>query len=379
MSTFTQAMRQFERDGKALFAGQAASIARVIREVGWRGQPLTNNDLAQIRRRVLPMVTAFYLGRDSGGDLAPYEVLDGRVRPLSPYMRWLWTYNERVTRVAVQKHEKVMRSKLKGADDLIRLFEMAAVNPIVYAKAQVQPVREMGIVGYVPIVEARNDPPPSQIFQPDPLAQYEPMHLFVWKTGTPYRLSDRIWRTSVSTRQRLDAVLQRGIALGKSSVELADDVEQFLQVGRVPKRTYKPYGERYMPAGGASYDAMRLARTEITAAHARADFVSANLNPFVYQYRRHTSNSRTEPCQICLDIEAGSPYAKSNPNFMPPSHPHCMCYVTWDTVPKVVAVGTLREEVVAGRDELTRLVGPMLAEKLVQFLLADATGQGVLF
>jgi len=117
----------------------------------------------------------------------------------------------------------------------------------------------------------------EQVFMPWLFDQrgvfYDAMHQFVDKDG--YRLSDRVWRASARTRNAIDRLVTYEVSQGTSAVRMAGMLEQFLQKERAGVRTKKPYGR------WGSYDARRLARTEITAAHGRATIASAAANPFV--------------------------------------------------------------------------------------------------
>jgi hypothetical protein len=101
---------------------------------------------------------------------------------------------------------------------------------------------------------------------------YDALHLFVDRDG--YRLADRIWRTDHLTRNRIDQLLAYEIRTGTAAVDIAKMLEQYLIPGREKIRTRKPYGR------DGSYDALRLARTEITAAAGRATMALAEANPF---------------------------------------------------------------------------------------------------
>lgn len=102
---------------------------------------------------------------------------------------------------------------------------------------------------------------------------YEPAHTWVDPSG--YTLSRRIWRTSQQTGLRVDAMLSDGIRNGTGSLRLSRMLEQFLLPTRANFRTRKPYGVN------ASFDAMRLARTEIALAHTRASYEASRRNPYV--------------------------------------------------------------------------------------------------
>lgn len=108
-----------------------------------------------------------------------------------------------------------------------------------------------------------------RLFHPNPLAEYEPAHTWVDPRG--YRLSDRIWRVDIETRTKLDLLLADGVHQGMSARNIAKLAEQFLIPGRAKLRTKRPYGT------DGSFDAMRLARTEIARAGNQAAFMSVTV------------------------------------------------------------------------------------------------------
>src|SRR5690606_14807505 len=153
-----------------------------------------------------------------------------------------------------------------------------------------------------------------------PRGVYDPWHLWVDPNG--YRLSDRVWRTAVDVRSRVDRLLDTEIARGTSAVDIADLLEDFLTPGARRIRTNTPYGQE------GSYAARRLARTEITAAAGRATVNAAHANPFVegLQWRLSASHPRID---ICDEYARGGPngdgiYAVGDaPPY--PAHPQCIC------------------------------------------------------
>ena len=117
----------------------------------------------------------------------------------------------------------------------------------------------------------------EQVFMPWLFKQrgvfYDAMHQFVHTDG--YRLSDRVWRAAAKTRNNINRLIEHEVLEGTSAVRMAGMLEEYLKKERRGVRTRKPYGR------WGSYDARRLARTEITAAHGRATIASAAANPFV--------------------------------------------------------------------------------------------------
>lgn len=348
---FLAAMREHERAQTEAFASLASRLGDLLlREALGDGiVPLTRR--RPVREAAERMVTAHFLGGARDRSLAPFEVVLGRVVPLSPYATVLFASIADVTRIAVDQHATILERALADAPDVLIALRNASVNPFAAAAR----VSEME-------------------WRRRPFLEYDPAHRFVWPDG--YTLSNRIWRTSVETRRKIDALLAEGLAEGRSARDMAKELEAFLQPGRALRRTNKPYGS------DASYDAMRLARTEITAAHSRAGFMSAQLNPFVQQYEVVLSGSHPKP-DICDGVAADGPYEMADMEHLPPLHPHCLCHLRWvvtDDIDTIIA--DLRSDLARTRREsreaatLMALVGPVLRDKFVNLLLGDALEAG---
>lgn len=161
----------------------------------------------------------------------------------------------------------------------------------------------------------------------NPLAVYSAPHTWVDPRG--YRLSDRIWGVSVRTRTQIDNLLLEGINTGRSSLDIAKDLEQFLLPNRKPFRTRRPYGS------DASFDAMRLARSEITRAHSYASFAAATANPFVdgWDFALSAQHPKIDICDTLATIGMGGerlkdPYPLDGGDVPIPvqdTHPQCIC------------------------------------------------------
>ena len=198
---------------------------------------------------------------------------------------------------------------------------------------------------------------------------YDALHLWVASDG--YRLSDRIWRADAKSRNMIDALLEYEIRNGTSAVDIAKQLEKFLQPERAGVRTKKPYGR------WGSYDARRLARTEITAAAGRAYDAASAANPFVSATQWALSPTREQdwPCHCKANSERDDyglgpgVYPKDeHPTY--PDHPHCMCTLR-------AIVGQTTEQVVGGLrawlrgepggEEYGRLMG---MDKILQEVMA---------
>lgn len=135
-------------------------------------------------------------------------------------------------------------------------------------------------------------------------------------------LSSRIWRQIPLSTSLLEKEIQKGLLRGLSADELAGRVAQYLKPG-VP--------------GGISYNAMRLARTEINNAFHYTQIRYTREQPWVdgYQWRKSRSHAHVDVCDERAngnhDGLGRGVYKKRN---VPgKAHPHCLCYLTTVTVP----------------------------------------------
>lgn len=156
-------------------------------------------------------------------------------------------------------------------------------------------------------------------FAPD----YESPHTWVDPNG--YTLNDRIWRAGVSTRLKMDGLLTDSIRQGKGSREISGQLERFLLPDRANLRTSKPYGVN------ASFDGMRLARTEIARAHGTSTMAASEANPWVdgIDWALSPSHHIEDECNDLATIDAAGsriadPYHIGEVPPYPP-HPQDMC------------------------------------------------------
>lgn len=156
--------------------------------------------------------------------------------------------------------------------------------------------------------------------------EYDQMHHWVDPNG--YDLSDRIWNANIATRRAVDTLVARAIQDGTGSLKLSKLLERYLVPGRAAVRT------RYRGVTDTSFDAMRLARTEIARASNHAAYASAYLNPMVTGIDVARSTNGDTNCPICpkhatIDISGNrvrEPYPIDKAN-IPPYHPQDMCAV----------------------------------------------------
>jgi hypothetical protein len=199
-----------------------------------------------------------------------------------------------------------------------------------------------------------------------------------WRDTRGYVLSDRIWGVSQSTLSRIDVLLEDGIAQGRSAVALARDVESFLNPSRRGVRTMKPYPAPYGTDG--SFDARRLARTEITRAHTVSAHLAGVSNPFVTRTRYHTSKSHdpgncdgTCDEHYAQDQEQGGFEPGSEPLPVIDTHPQCLCYITHETGPIAPIVERLRGQLDGQLPAQSVPITPLATQLMIGLIMGVAT------
>jgi hypothetical protein len=369
-------LRQNEQNLTNAFTALSNDISREITRRANRDGIVPRTASVELQREVAMRVMSFFIGRNRQGERAPFELLpDGSVYPLSTYMRILWVGVTDATRIPVEQNAAMLTKRLPP--DVLGSLRVARMNPFVAARSAVgefvyenqhfHTQKEFwdGAHAYKDTADRVSTILVSeQIFRPNPLAKYEPAHTWVDPNG--YRLSDRIWNTAGNTRTRLDAFLEDRIRNGQGALQMSRELETFLVPGRA-LRTSKPYGT------DASFDAMRLSRTEIARAHAAAAEISAAMNPFVQGLRVVLSGSHRKR-DICDDAAASGPWPKDEIPFRYrlPLHPACLCHYAYEMVENPqAALDAMREDIRRARSELMDFVGPVLVDQFIRLLLSS--------
>lgn len=256
----------------------------VVSYAGPKGTiPLTSQN--EVLQKVGDQVQRFFVGPDMRQPFAA----DG-FTPLAPYPELLNRYLAWVTFQAVKPHAVYMRKHLP-ADVQLWLNSRMMTE-----------------------------------FTSNPLASYDPTHQ--WVDGKGYTLSGRIWQTGVNTRVKVDQYLTDAIRSGKGALDMAKELEQFLLPNRANLRTDKPYGVN------ASFDAMRLARTEIGRAHSSAALAASRANPYVesQEWKLSPSHPKMDICDQLATLSMSGerlkpayPIDGDVPIPIQDSHPQCIC------------------------------------------------------
>jgi hypothetical protein len=165
--------------------------------------------------------------------------------------------------------------------------------------------------------------------------------------GDSLNLSQRIWRIDRDARDGITNVLLNGISTGDSAWNIAQQLEQYLGANQdCPRWTStRLYGRTKTQIAqgdttglvsspcdgrGVSYNALRLARTEIQKAHALATDRILLSQPWVEKEQIHLSAAHPET-DICDDTVQGGEDGKgiyAVGDIELPLHPNCLCYKT---------------------------------------------------
>lgn len=126
-------------------------------------------------------------------------------------------------------------------------------------------------------------------------------------------LSARVYKLDALHEEKVEDIIRAGLIAGLSARELAKDAYQYVSP------TTK---------GGASYAAMRLARTEINNAFHERQIEGAT-RPGVTGVKWNLSGSHKVPDE-CNVYAAHEPYAPDKVPEKP--HPQCFCFLTYETM-----------------------------------------------
>jgi len=162
----------------------------------------------------------------------------------------------------------------------------------------------------------------------------------VWKRmdSKGLTLSDRIWSLEKHTRRRIDAIVMSGIARGQSAVDMAKelqfDILGIKHPGQIPEslRWTERISKAVRARGTIHYNALRLARTEISNAYHEADIMAAKASKIVLGVKWNLSPSHGK-YDVC-DLLATQNVYGLGPGVYPPEaaplipHPNDMCFVT---------------------------------------------------
>ncbi len=141
-------------------------------------------------------------------------------------------------------------------------------------------------------------------------------------------LSARIWNYGEDFERDIQYVINQAILEKKSAVELAKDLEKY--VNEPAKRT-TDWGKCYprLKNKKVDYNAMRLARTSINHSYQTATIQSSQMNPFVEGIKWLSAFAHGRTCQLCIDRATKDQYGLGPGVFpkddVPLDHPNGLC------------------------------------------------------
>jgi hypothetical protein len=166
--------------------------------------------------------------------------------------------------------------------------------------------------------------------------------------GDSLNLSQRIWRIDRDAQDGINSLILNGISNGTSAFDLAEQLEQYLGANADCPRwtstrlyvmtksqiasgdTTGLFSGNACDGRGVSYNALRLARTEIQKAHALATDKVLMSQPWVEREKVNLSAAHPET-DICDDIAGGGEKGEGVyevGEIELPLHPNCLCYKT---------------------------------------------------
>lgn len=145
-------------------------------------------------------------------------------------------------------------------------------------------------------------------------------------------LSDRIWRQSENFRHTIRNIIQEAVAAGQDVITTARMLEQYVRQGRTALAKSYPEMMKRMAGrvpGDLSYEALRLARTEMTAAFGEGTIAAAQVTPSYIGMKWVLSNSHPvwDICDPLAAHDEGLGRGVYSPGNEPPfpAHPNCIC------------------------------------------------------
>lgn len=159
----------------------------------------------------------------------------------------------------------------------------------------------------------------------------------IWaRTRKGLRLSDRIWQAGENVRTSIRDIVQSAVARGQDAVKTAREVERYLKTG-TPSRDYVNMMQRMgkRVPGNLAYEALRLARTEMSMAFMEGTHAAGRVNPS-YKGVRWMLSASHPLNDVCDELAEADLYGLG-PGGYPAGeepiipHPNCLCY----TVPLI--------------------------------------------
>lgn len=145
-------------------------------------------------------------------------------------------------------------------------------------------------------------------------------------------LSDRIWEKSEKFRATMRDLIQEAVAIGQDAVKTARMLQRYVRQGaQTLARDYPNMMERMKGRipGDICYEALRLARTETTAAFGEGTIAAARVSPSYKGMKWVLSKSHplVDICDTLAAHDEGFGRGIYSPGNEPPypAHPNCLC------------------------------------------------------
>ena len=145
-------------------------------------------------------------------------------------------------------------------------------------------------------------------------------------------LSDRIWRQGENFRNTMRDIIQEAVATGQDTVKTARMLQQYVRQGAMTLARDYPNMMKRMAGrvpGDLCYEALRLARTEMTAAFGEGTIAAARVSPSYIGMKWVLSKSHplTDICDDLAAHDEGLGRGVYSPGNEPPmpAHPNCIC------------------------------------------------------
>lgn len=145
-------------------------------------------------------------------------------------------------------------------------------------------------------------------------------------------LSDRIWQQGENFRNVMRDMIQEAVATGQDAVKTARMLQQYGRQGKSTLAANYPNMMKRMKGripGDICYEALRLARTEMTAAFGEGSISAAQVSPSYLGMKWILSRSHplVDICDELAAYDEGLGKGVYAPGNEPPypAHPNCLC------------------------------------------------------
>jgi len=156
----------------------------------------------------------------------------------------------------------------------------------------------------------------------------------IWaRTKNGMKLSDRIWQVSESARNAIRDLIQESVAIGQDAVKTARMLERYVRGGANTLASEYPNMMKRMKGRvpkDISYEALRLARTETTAAFGEGTIAAARVTPSYKGMKWILSKAHPleDICDTLAEADGwglGAGVYPPGEEPMYPAHPNCLC------------------------------------------------------